>query len=236
MNHESCNSFINFCDDMIIANEKLSTRILDRTMKKYMTLYHGTKTKFDMIKATSVNLGNRLDAGSISSFWTNDFTYAKVWALDWRMADGWYAHDIDRNKFLVRTPDGYEDYLLDTFSETLDKNPVYVCEAKIPIRYIGRGQMTINEYTVNHDVIPNKWHEIKWKDAQDVVEFTPAKEFDALVSKYGIDIRRKPRSLAENIIFRNDRKVLRDRANNYQLYKDIFTLKKIILPNKTIQG
>lgn len=72
-----------FDEDIIPANEKLDTNILDRTLKKTMTLYHGTDKDLNVISPTSINVGNRLyPVYRKSSFWTKDFDYAVVWALD----------------------------------------------------------------------------------------------------------------------------------------------------------
>lgn len=87
-----------FNDLLIPANEKIDTNILDRTLKKTMTLYHGTDKELTVISPTSINVGNRLSPiHRKSSFWTKDFDYAVVWALDWvaMRSNLSYFHDIE---------------------------------------------------------------------------------------------------------------------------------------------
>lgn len=235
------------------ANEKLTTVLLDNVSNKdKMTLYHGSPKDVTMIKANSFNMGNRLEGKSLSSFWASTFEYALVYALDWLfMPMGLhYIHDIDNEKIIIPNylasdpkypgPDKEDIPMIDYLKYYYEKRlpPLFVYEADIPVKYIGRGQVAINEYSVDHDVIPSKKTKITWEDILKVLVIVEPDEFNKLSSKcyYGADLRTKPLSTKEKLIFRNHNKTMRKRGLSSVLFHKPVVLKKAILNRKELQG
>lgn len=200
-----------FTDLIIPANEKLDTNILDKTLKKTMTLYHGTDKELNIISPTSINVGNRLSPiHRKSSFWTKDFDYAVVWALDFvAMRSGIeYFHDIEHRLFVVpplqvqRKSDSKIFWVDEWILESLKDHPVYVYEATVPTKYIGRGQYPIDEYTVDIDVTPKRRIIITPEIAEKYVCYCEKWEtFEREYSKKrGVLSKEKP-SFLEKVIF-----------------------------------
>ena len=216
-----------FCDDMQIVEEKLETNILDRTLTKSMYLYHASYLKLNTIKPTSLNMGTRLSGKRLSSFWTSSLEHSIIWALDWLGVrfDMDVVHDIERKKAYFPDVDGRKNgetefrHISELMIESLNKNPVYVYGAEIPMKLIGRGQVPIDEYTVDVPVVPDRVIEINGKNvfSFNVAEFIPIDEYNKLVdSKKGI-YRKDKLNIAEKIIFKNPVKTLKKRT---QLYKN----------------
>ena len=254
----SLESFINFCDsNENIVNEGIATRILNndryKAHDKSITLYHGTYKEFPVIKANSVNMGNRLEGKNLSSFWVDNIEYAYLWslnqvfedlsvALDMDVKHGEYiknVHDVDRLKFItpfptnLKNPDG--SGWIDMVSYFIDKHKGYIAKATIPLKYVNRGQLAINEYTVNKDVIPNEWITFQWKDVKDRIEFVGYDDFLEILNTYGYDIVSSITN-KQKMIFRDKDEVLKKRGKNYSYYKKILSIKKRIFNNSEIQG
>ena len=231
MSNYTLESFINFCDDMMIAEEKLDLRILDGNFNKNITLFHGSERKLTVIRPTSVNVGNRLSQPRTSSFWTNNFKYAVLWALDWvaiNCHDMPYYHDIDENLFVIpdvdlveKDKDGNEIMcrnILQVIEDYLTKTPVFVYQASVPTKYVGRGQCAINEYTVDIPIKPNKTYEINFDTAKSYIKVISQQDFEYNVSK--IDSFSKSRlSLRERLVFRNSAKIKQQRSEIYRSYQ-----------------
>ena len=235
MNSYSLDSFITFCDDMQITEEKMDLRILDGNFNNSITLFHGTSKKLSIIRPTSVNVGNRLSSVRTSSFWTNNFDHAVLWALDWIAMElniDQYCHDINNvlgNRYYFVLPDlvrvkkwedGREDEedILQVFKTELNKNPVYVYQATIPTKYVGRGQCAIDEYTVDIPVKPQKEYKIDFDTASQYIKIIKDDNlFAKLLSK---DPFSKDKvSLKERLVFRNPLKVKTQRREIYQSFQ-----------------
>lgn len=209
------------------ATEKIDTNFLDLTLKKEMHLYHGTfKQGLTVIEPNSWNMGNRLSPMKKKcSFWTNNFDYAVIWALDWvlyAMDFYQYVHNIERKKFLVsktgeftNKKTGEKKSVKEFMLMDLDHLPVYVYEATIPTKHIGRGQLNIEEYTVDIPVDVEKVTPITSKIAEKYIEEIPFPVLDNYLSK-GYGTRKKDKTtLRELLIFRSPSKILRKRRATY---------------------
>ena len=230
-----------------LAMERLATRILEPGLGPKVTLFHGSDRKFDVVKANSVNMGNRVEWKELSSFWTNNFDAAVMHSTDWVFEDNGipYGHRLADFKIIV--PDGYikdktiypvdkyppgSTYISDLIRNIFNKHGnTYVYEADLPVSLVGRGQVPIGEYTIGVDVIPKKIHPISYDMIKAKIELLPWDEFKT-VSKNG-NFRKDSINLRERVIFRNPQKTLRKRARNYDHYEKILTNKK---PNTVIQG
>ena len=228
-NEFAIESFISFCDEMEIAEEKLETNILDGTLSRSMYLYHASYLKLNIIKPTSLNMGTRLSTRRMSSFWTSSLEYSLVWVLDWVCAAIGIdtIHDIERKKMYfpdirgrLRTdnPSGEFKHISEIIKETLRKKPLYIHGAEIPMKYIGRGQVPIDEYSVDISVTPDKIIEINDKNvfSFNVIEFVSVDEYKKMVdSRKGI-YQKDKLNLREKLIFRNPRRTLRKRSDLYR--------------------
>ena len=218
-----------FNELLIPANEKLDTNILDRTISKTMTLYHGTDKDLEVISPTSINVGNRLSPKHRkSSFWTKDFDYAVVWALDWvAMRAGLeYFHDIENKKFVVppvqmkykNESKVYwgEEWML----ESLKRRPVYVYEAVIPTKYVGRGQYPIDEYTVDVNVTPKRKIVITPEIAKPYIQYCEKREtFDREMNHNRGIFKKEKCAFLEKVIFFNPKGVNQKRQRLYNNQK-----------------
>lgn len=212
-------------DLLIPANEKIDTNILDRTLKKTMTLYHGTDKELTVISPTSINVGNRLSPiHRKSSFWTKDFDYAVIWALDWvaMRSNLSYFHDIENRKFVVpplqlqRKGDSKIYWAEEWMLVSLEQHPVYVYEATIPTKYIGRGQYPIDEYTVDVDVTPKRKIVITPEIAEPYIQYCEKYETFAreVNNNRGVLAKEKP-SFLEKVIFFDPKKTHNKRRKIY---------------------
>ena len=223
--------FDQFCEDMMIpANEKLETNILDKTLARTMTLYHGTKHKdLKTVNPTSLNMGTRLsNKPRKSSFWTKDLTYAIIWALDWVAIEAQipYFHDIEGKAFVIpnavitkKFPNGREEDfdVWDLFFKTLKEHPVYVYKAEIPTKYIGRGQLPIDEYTVDKAITPDSVIEVTPEMVKNkIVQWAELDTFNKYHDiQYGVH-RKDKISLKEKLIFKDPYKTLSKRTELMQ--------------------
>lgn len=204
-----------------IADEALDFTILDMNFDRFVTMYHGTDQKdLRVIEPRSLNMGNRLNRKiRNSSFWCRDFQYALVWSLDWLAIDLKlpYIHDIEERKFII--PDwvaenkktGKEDEAKTIMLNMLGKYPVYVYEADIPNKAIGRGQLAIDEYTVDIPVKPKKMITVTPAMVQDLIVTLPDNTFDDL-ERYYVSRHQKMRlGLREMLVFRDGKRTMQRR-------------------------
>lgn len=224
----SCESFMDFCDQMMIVEEKLDVSVLDGFGGGNMVLYHASPLKLDIINPTSWNMGNRLSPKKRkSSFWTTSMEYSILWSLDWVMLriEGLpYIHDIDRRKFYV--PEGNISKniggivtkipILNWIERQIKDQPVYIYEAEIPRVIVSKGQFNIDEYTVDIPITPKKMHVVTSKDAMKIVEVLPCDKFEALVKTKIGDTRKRYPTFKERLIYRNPNKVIRERTRRYK--------------------
>ncbi len=225
----SCESFMNFCDQMMIAEEKLDVSVLDGFGGGNMTLYHASPLKLDIIKPTSWNMGNRLSPKKRkSSFWTTSMKYSILWALDWvilRIKDLPYIHDIDRYKFYVPNVTIQRvlgetvsaDVPIDAWIKSqLKEQPVYVYEATVPRAIVSKGQFNIEEYTIDVPITPDKVHVINADNAMQVIEVLPCNKFEVLYKTQIGDVKKRNPSIKELLIYRNPNRVIRERSKRYR--------------------
>lgn len=222
-------------ESLHVANEKLSTLLLDRPDGKTMVLYHGSDKKFDVVLANSVNMGNRLEPKHLSSFWAKTFDYAAVYAFDWMCIECKipYAHDLSDATIVF--PDEVNDKgegILTFIKREINERPIYVYEAEIPVKYIGRGQVPINEYTVDRDVVPRKSKELKYNDVKKYIKIVPRNEFEIIRQKYNFS--KGSLNWKEKIIFRNPDRTMQKRVKNYNKYASSLGNKKRAFFNKQI--
>lgn len=224
------NDFLNFCDQMEIAEEKLDTVVLDGFGDPYITLYHASPLKLTVINPTSWNIGNRLSPKTRkSSFWTNNMNYSILWALDWvamRISGMPFVHDLRNYKFYVSKEcyieihKGKTKIIMEAkrwMLSSLKKQPVYVYEAKIPRKIVSKGQFNIDEYTVDIPVKPSNCYVITQKEASDVIIELEKDVFDRInYSKIG-DTRKENPNLRERLIFKNPDLVIKKRTELYDM-------------------
>lgn len=218
-------SFMRYCESNDIANEKLDTRILDLNFGKTMKLFHGTKYKLTgPIKPTSVNMGNRLTSVRTSSFWTKSFEYAAFWAATWTCAICRVRECIDIDTKKVVLPGFYigektGKTLPELLKTWIDDDKLYVYEATVETKYVGRGQCPIDEYTVDIPVKPDKIHELKWNDIAKYIIFAKTEEeYDMYLSKFTVSksYSKSKTNLREKLIFKNSDSVRLGRAEIYR--------------------
>jgi hypothetical protein len=237
MNKEfSMESFINWCDEMKICNEKLDTRILDLNFGKTMTLYHGTKRRIDgPIKPTSYNAGNRLRGESTSSYWAKTYDYAAFWATSWACNVLGVSECLNISHKKIVLPGHYVNKegvsLIDVFREEYKKNPFFVYEANVDIKHIGRGQAAINEYTVDIAVKPEKVYVLSWNEIQKYIIYTKnSAEYEAYKQKFTVrkSFTKNKLNLREKLIFK-DHDTTVDMRNKYfsNIYSDTKPIKII---------
>lgn len=227
--NNSCESFMNFCDQMMIAEEKLDVSILDGFGGGNMTLYHASPIKLEVINPTSWNMGNRLSPKKRkSSFWTTSMKYSMLWSLDWimlRIDDLPYIHDIDKYKFYVPRGKVSENLgggvvakipIEEWIKQQLKKQPVYIYEASIPRMIVSKGQFNINEYSVDIPVVPDKMYVVTPNDAMKVVETLPCDKFDALYATEIGDTKKRNPSIRELLIYKNPNRVKHQRTKKYR--------------------
>lgn len=232
-----------------LAMERLATTILEPGLGPKVTLFHGSDRKFDVVKANSVNMGNRVEWKELSFFWTNNFESAVMHSADWVFEENNipYGHRLADSKIII--PDGYltEDaiypsgggdypshakYIMDVIREAFRKHgSTYVYEADLPVNLVGRGQVPIGEYTIGVDVIPKKVYEISFDKIKTIMEIFPYEEYTKIKTQG--NYRKDLLNLREKIIFRDPKKTLRKRAERYQYYED--KLRKI-KSHQVIQG
>lgn len=231
-----------------LAMERLATTVLEPGLGPKITLFHGSDRKFDVVKANSVNMGNRLEWKEMSSFWTSKYESAVMHSADWVFEENGipYGHKLATSKIVI--PDGYiadntfyeigkpypphAKYSMDIIRETFRKHGnTYVYEADLPVSLVGRGQVPIGEYSIGVDVIPKKIYEITFDDIKAMIELLPYHEFNDIRMRG--NYRKDSLNLREKIIFRDPKKTLRKRASKYGYYEN--KLAKI-KPNQVIQG
>lgn len=207
-----------------IINEKIETNILDKTLQKTMTLYHGSIFDLKTIKPTSINMGTKLSSTRISSFWTRDYNTASIWAIITLMKSKLpnipYVYSSEKKTIYIlfsRVNKENNITTVDLFIEKISKCPIYVYTAKdIPTKYIGKGQYDIGEYTVDIDIRPDKKEKLTRKQILSKVKFAEISVFNSLRNKYGNDIIGKgSNSVLGKFIYKNPDDVSSKRISMY---------------------
>lgn len=133
-----------------------------------------------------------------------------------------YFHNIEHRLFVVpplqvqRKTDSKIFWAEEWILESLKDHPVYVYEAIIPTKYIGRGQYPIDEYTVDIDVTPKRRITITPEIAEKYVCYCEKREtFEREYAKNrGVLSKEKP-SFLEKVIFFNPKNTNRRRKRIY---------------------
>lgn len=113
--------------------------------------------------------------------------------------------------YLKNKSTGEEGWAEDWILKYLDKYKLYIYKARIPIKDIGVGQLPINEFTVDKDVIPDQKIGLTRKDVEDFVKYVPQEIFDKYKeSGYGT-LRKGKTTFLEKILFRNQYEVMHER-------------------------
>ena len=217
----SLESFIIYCDKLLIATEKIDTRIIDLNFGKTMKLFHGSPNKFNVIRANSYNAGNRLTPQRTSSYWTNNFEYAAFWATSYLSFILKVDECIDINTMKVVLPGHYVvektgESLYDILHKTYKEHGLYVYEANVDIKHIGRGQCPINEYTVDIPIKPCKMYKLSWDYIQKFLIFTKDEaEYQHYLNTYTTrkSFTKNKLSLREKIIFGNTDRIVEKRSD-----------------------
>ena len=210
-----------------IYMEKLETNILDRTIKKKMTLYHGSIKNLSTIKPTSINMGTRLSKMRLSSFWAKEKETCIVWAIttlfykvklpylasikDNRIytIDQAYSHDSNPKVF---------KHVSEWLKKEYNEFPIYIYTLKdVPVKKIGRGQVNVGEYTLDEEVKPTSKEKLSWNDVTKYIEYIPkdkfiekSKERSELLGRRGKDA-----SFTEKLLYRDGEKTLKKRMDTY---------------------
>lgn len=169
-------------EDSDVMNESLETLITKPLLPSKVRLYHGSEKELTEIKPISWNMGTRLSKVRASSYWFMNKTYAWQHAVQ-RMI--YMSKEYKNGEFDELSPmDGipvvndYEtNHLLVSYipgnkaSEKLIKKiystPVYVYSIDINKKYVGRGQVGINnEYTLDIPVRPDTKFIVDPKDPE----------------------------------------------------------------------
>lgn len=199
-----------------IAEERLDVNILDRTLSKTLHLYHGSYLKNLLVIApNSMNVGNRISRGQRrSSFWTRDFDYAAIWAMDyiaWAILEIPYCHYIEKKYFIIPNWENKNGvHVYDLFLKKINEMPVYVYEAIVPTKIVSRGQLPIDEYTVDVSVKPIKCTKIGAKEAKKYLVVSDNDDFKS-ISNLGVYSKIKT-SIPEKLIFGNPRDAMKRRS------------------------
>ena len=210
-----------------LFNERVETNILDKTLKKTMTLYHGSHKDLKTIKPISINMGTRLSKMRMSSFWAKDPENCILWAgmtifhhlgFPYRVSlkdkkiytiDTNYANaDIDAKKF-KHASKWLEDYYK-------NKEQLYLYTLKdVPVKKVGRGQINADEYTIDEEVTPTSKKQITWSELSRYIEYVSADKFKQLpVELYGRS--GKNASFVEKLLFKDGQKTMTKRKEVYQ--------------------
>lgn len=221
--------FMDFCDQMMIADEKFDLSVLDGFGDGNMILYHASPLKLDEVKPTSWNMGNRLSPRKRkSSFWTKNMEYSILWSLDWvilRVEGIPYIHDIEKYKFYVPDISLYENIgggvkkkipIIKFIEKELKENPVYIYKVSVPRAIVSKGQFNIEEYTIDVPIKPEKTYIVTPEIAMPHVQVLDTDTFSRLEKTKIGDTRKRNPSLKERLIYRNPERVIRQRTRKYQ--------------------
>lgn len=257
MKHEllTMESFMEYCNEMDPAEEKLSAKILaekGKPLGKIITLYHGSPVKMDVVETRTVNMGNRLEGKHMSSFWTDNYDGAVCWALDFacmKLYNLPYINDIDKHiKYIpdytlsstdkdgnvvgkLSVMEAFKKYEKQLF-------PLYVYTITVDTKYVGRGHAAIGEYTIDHDIKPGKCKAIGFGEAKKYMKVIPPDEFDQLNEKCvaGTLTSKKQERLRDKLIYRDYRTTMQERSRQYEGLKQVLGIKKAIWHKKVLEG
>ena len=192
-----------------VLTEKLETRLLGNFSRK-MTLYHTSRKELKTIKPIGVNIGTKLSKARNSSFWSNSRDGAIMWALLYNLPGSNAAGAVsfeDKCIYILSANDGVKSEK-DMFLDYLDEHPIYIYTAKdVPVKEIGRGQYSIDEYTLDKEIKPDKKERVTKSDVVKFIKELPPDEFiKAMRTRCNLDGRNEKR-LMNKLIFRKYNKV-----------------------------
>lgn len=208
-----------------IYTEKIETNILDKTLAKTMTLYHGSTRDLETIKPTSINMGTRLSRMRLSSFWAKDKDYCVLWAsmivfhqlgFPYRVSlKNKKIYTVDTNYATKSEPNKFKHASV-WLKKGFKNVPVYLYTLKdVKVKKVGRGQINADEYTLDEEVTPTYKKQLTVNDILQYVKYIPREEFDKLPMEL-FGRRGKDASFIEKIIFRDGEKTMQKRIAAYQ--------------------
>lgn len=212
-----------------IYTEKLETNILDKTLAKTMTLYHGSNKDLETIRPVSVNMGTRLSKTRLSSFWTRDKESCIIWAAMFIFHHIGFPYKVSIRNKTIYTPDvaymdkrEYERLKQEIYRHAstwlkmyYKTEPLYVYTLEdAPVRKIGRGQINADEYTLDEEVVPTKKEKLSWDTLSKYITYIHRERFDTLPEEL-FGRSGKDASFIEKLIFRDGEKTMKNRVDIY---------------------
>ena len=182
----------------IIGEQKRMDESLEFALSKHIPvkdgmvmLYHGSPKHVTSIEPRSINVGTKFSNVRNSSFWSDNPFTALMMGI-WRaLADkvpnfmsvdcefSWY---IDFRTSKIHVPKSHKKNL-DKYLKDLK---IYVYEANVPAKYVGRGHdMDLGEYTIDFTITPHAFWEIDKKDLYSVIAVDSDADFNAKLKATG---------------------------------------------------
>ena len=233
-----------------IFMEKLETNILDRTLAKTMTLYHGSNKDLKTIKPTSINMGTRLSKMRMSSFWAKDKEYSLLWALMFTFQSSGLPYHVSlKNKKIYTidtsyatksSPDRFKHVSI-WLQKAYKKQPLFLYTLKdVEVKKVGRGQINIDEYTIDEEVTPTNKKQLSWGEISQYIEYVSREKFNSIRTEL-FGRKGKDASFIEKIIYRDGEKTMHKRVDIYrksfsQYDAGIGNHKKIPYKNGKVKG
>ena len=154
-----------------------------------ITLFHFSQYKCPIIKPITINPGNKLAKPRKSSWWcSNDYQCGwvlmcalfKKWKeCKWKDVT-WTIEEINGTNGKIKTPIGIIGETFFNKHKSFIEN--FVCYKHIKTfngKDLGRGcEYSVEEYTCDIDVIPDKIVKLGWKHIQDYVKIVPDEDLE----------------------------------------------------------
>ena len=168
--YKTIESFIEYCDDMMIVNEKRSIDMILTTnpFHKNIVLYHGSsyQDKQNIINPEGYCAGNRFTKPSMASFWAPTFEYAKLFGL-FRVIDkciGCKANFASDVYHIYVKPSEYS-YI----EKEIQDKVIWVYTKDISKDHVTRGHARyIEEFTIDVPVKPDKAYCLRFEDFKEL--------------------------------------------------------------------
>lgn len=207
--------------------EKLETNIIDKTLARTMTLYHGSLKDLDTIKPCSINMGTRLSKVRLSSFWAKDKDNCIIWAAMIIFSNIGMPYKVSLKDKKIYTLDAdyktthkqvksykHASYWIEM---AYNSKPIFIYTLNdVPLKKIGHGQVNVDEYTLDEEVKPNKKEKVTFSTLRPFIAYLSEDEFKKKMMVNETDGKSsKDSSLMEKILFRNGRETMTKRSKLY---------------------
>lgn len=165
------NNILDIIDESnnIIRSTSLDVLLTTNPFVKQIELYHGDsyQRKQNIIYPEGINAGNRFVRPHMSSFWTPDIEYARLFGL-YRLIE-----NTSESKFALFAGDGYHIYIKDTELNNIEKllknKFIYIYMKIIDKNMITRGHSKyVDEFSIDVPVKPDDCIKLQWKDFKDL--------------------------------------------------------------------